>query len=260
FTQALRGARSGPRLAYHELRCLLGLAEVAAASGQTGMAARWYDEAEALATTSGDDQAFARALSGRAGLARANGDAARATRLYHQALDLEADTRDLPAMTRTFEALAALAAGGGQFEKAARLLGAASAIRERHGFARTAAEQAGYTGDLELTRQGLSAEAFADALWQGSRLSVAEALAYARRGRGGRRRATSGWPSLTTAERGVVALVAQGLTNPEVGERLFISRRTVQNHLAHVFAKLGITSRRELSEIAAEWGETLADA
>ncbi|MGH9281185.1 MAG: ATP-binding protein, partial [Acidimicrobiales bacterium] len=42
FTQALRGARSGPRLAYHELRCLLGLAEVAAASGQTGMAARWY--------------------------------------------------------------------------------------------------------------------------------------------------------------------------------------------------------------------------
>jgi DNA-binding NarL/FixJ family response regulator len=48
----------------------------------------------------------------------------------------------------------------------------------------------------------------------------------------------------------VARLVAQGLTNPEVGERLFISRRTVGHHLSHIYAKLGITSRRQLARVA----------
>jgi DNA-binding NarL/FixJ family response regulator len=43
------------------------------------------------------------------------------------------------------------------------------------------------------------------------------------------------------------SLVADGLTNPQIGERLFISRRTVQTHLVHVFAKLGISSRTQLA-------------
>lgn len=65
--------------------------------------------------------------------------------------------------------------------------------------------------------------------------------------RGPRRRPPSGWGSLTDTERRVVDLVAQGLTNPEVGRQLFTSRRTVETHLAHVFAKLGISSRVQLA-------------
>ena len=53
--------------------------------------------------------------------------------------------------------------------------------------------------------------------------------------------------SLTPTEQRVVALVAEGLSNPQIGERLFVSRRTVQTHLAHVFAKLGISSRTQLA-------------
>jgi DNA-binding CsgD family transcriptional regulator len=45
----------------------------------------------------------------------------------------------------------------------------------------------------------------------------------------------------------VVDLVIDGLTNPQIGERLYISRRTVQTHLAHVFTKLGISSRTQLA-------------
>jgi DNA-binding NarL/FixJ family response regulator len=45
----------------------------------------------------------------------------------------------------------------------------------------------------------------------------------------------------------VVDLVAEGLSNPQIGQRLYISRRTVQTHLAHVFAKLHITSRTQLA-------------
>jgi len=60
-------------------------------------------------------------------------------------------------------------------------------------------------------------------------------------------RAQSGWQSLTPSERAVVDLVAEGLSNPQIGQRLYISRRTVQTHLAHVFAKLHITSRAQLA-------------
>jgi DNA-binding CsgD family transcriptional regulator len=56
-----------------------------------------------------------------------------------------------------------------------------------------------------------------------------------------------GWETLTRAEREVVRHVVQGLSNREIGERLFVSARTVETHLAHVFAKLGIGSRVELT-------------
>ncbi|MDN5803714.1 MAG: LuxR C-terminal-related transcriptional regulator [Microlunatus sp.] len=69
-----------------------------------------------------------------------------------------------------------------------------------------------------------------------------------RRGRRGRRgRPRTGWESLTASEHAVIDLVAEGLSNPQIGQRMFISRRTVQTHLAHVFAKLDLSSRTLLA-------------
>jgi DNA-binding CsgD family transcriptional regulator len=65
--------------------------------------------------------------------------------------------------------------------------------------------------------------------------------------RGARQRPQIGWESLTPTEHTVVELVAEGLSNPQIGERLYVSHRTVQTHLAHVFAKLGISSRAQLA-------------
>jgi DNA-binding CsgD family transcriptional regulator len=71
-----------------------------------------------------------------------------------------------------------------------------------------------------------------------------------RRGRARKpRRPSVGWESLTDSELAVVRLVAEGLTNRQIGERLFVSRRTVETHLAHVFAKLGVATR---TQVAAE--------
>ncbi len=75
-------------------------------------------------------------------------------------------------------------------------------------------------------------------------------MAYAARGRGERKRPSTGWASLTPSELQVVRLVAEGLSNPKIGERLFVSKRTVQTHLKHVFAKVGVTSRSELASQA----------
>ena len=78
-----------------------------------------------------------------------------------------------------------------------------------------------------------------------------EAIAYAQRGRGQRKRPTSGWASLTPTELDVLRLVGEGLANNDVATRLFISPRTVQTHLTHVYTKLGLTSRVQLVQEAA---------
>lgn len=91
-----------------------------------------------------------------------------------------------------------------------------------------------------------------DAAWaEGSALSGDEAVAYAQRGRGERKRPSNGWASLTPAELDVVKLASEGLANKEIATRLFISPRTVQAHLTHIFAKLGVTSRVQLVQEAA---------
>jgi DNA-binding CsgD family transcriptional regulator len=63
----------------------------------------------------------------------------------------------------------------------------------------------------------------------------------------------NGWTALTTSELMVARLVAEGLTNREVAERLFVSPHTVNSHLRHVFSKLGITSRVELARVARDY-------
>jgi DNA-binding CsgD family transcriptional regulator len=56
-----------------------------------------------------------------------------------------------------------------------------------------------------------------------------------------------GWESLTETERRVVACLAEGLTNGEIGQRLYISKTTVASHLRSVFRKVGVSSRTELA-------------
>ncbi|HTK15362.1 MAG TPA: AAA family ATPase, partial [Acidimicrobiia bacterium] len=64
--------------------------------------------------------------------------------------------------------------------------------------------------------------------------------AHGRRRRRNRRKPVEfGWDALSPKEHDVAELVAQGLSNPQIGERLYISRRTVETHLAHTFRKLG---------------------
>jgi len=62
----------------------------------------------------------------------------------------------------------------------------------------------------------------------------------------------TGWAALTPAETAVVELVTEGRTNREIAERLFISPHTVSAHLRHVFEKMGVRSRVQLTRAAAE--------
>ena len=62
---------------------------------------------------------------------------------------------------------------------------------------------------------------------------------------------------LTAQERQIARLAREGLSNPEIGTRLFVSPRTVEWHLHNAFTKLGIHSRRELTRVLSSSGSEL---
>jgi DNA-binding CsgD family transcriptional regulator len=64
------------------------------------------------------------------------------------------------------------------------------------------------------------------------------------------RRPDHGWASLTPTELKIVGLVARGMSNPEIGGHLFLSRRTVQTHVSHILAKLSLQSRIDIAREA----------
>jgi predicted ATPase/class 3 adenylate cyclase/DNA-binding CsgD family transcriptional regulator len=139
-------------------------------------------------------------------------------------------------------------------QDATRLIAASDSLRSHTGVVRPLPERPIYEADLTTARSVLGNEAF-DAAWaEGAAMSAEEAIAYATRGRGKRRRPSHGWESLTPTELDVVGLVAEGLTNPQIAEKLFISRGTVKTHLSHIFAKLGVSTRAELATQATRRG------
>jgi predicted ATPase/DNA-binding CsgD family transcriptional regulator len=187
---------------------------------------------------------------GKAILARAaktEGDHDQAEDLAHSALRVQAEHRFVLDVVDTVETLAGLAAVRESFAEAARLFGAAEALRDETGYRRHPGWRATCNAEVALARTALGDEAFEASFAEGRSLSMDDAVAYASRARGERKRPSAGWESLTPTEVDVVRLAAQGLTNPEIGERLFISRGTVKTHLSHVFAKLGIANRSELA-------------
>ena len=187
-------------------------------------------------------------------LARRQGEPADAEDLHHRALARRHQHRLAPGVAESLEALAGIAAGQESPTEAARVFGAAAAMRASLGFVRGPVDQSRYEEDVATARQRLDEDAFAKAWAEGEALTIDAIVAYATRARGERKRPSSGWTSLTPTELEVVKLVAKGLSNPEIAERLFISRATVKTHLAHVFAKLGVTGRAELASEATRRG------
>jgi len=187
-------------------------------------------------------------------LARSQGDTRQAEDLHHEALLAQVRCGLRPGVAESLEALAALASDTESYVEATRVFGAAAALRQVIGLARWPAEQAAHDEHLARLRSHLGDAGYAAVWAEGAALSLDQAVAYVSRARGERKRPSFGWASLTPTELDVVRLTATGLSNPEIGARLFIARGTVKTHLTHVFGKLGITSRAELAAEATRRG------
>jgi DNA-binding NarL/FixJ family response regulator len=151
------------------------------------------------------------------------------------------------------ELLGVLAAARERPAAAARLLAAAAAARQPLGYLAPGftANRSAATAAASQARQVLGNDHFDQAWDQGGELTLDDAVAYATRKGGGRKRPATGWASLTPAELEVARLAGEGLRNDAIAARLFIAPGTVKVHLSHIFAKLGITTRAELAAQAA---------
>jgi predicted ATPase/class 3 adenylate cyclase/DNA-binding CsgD family transcriptional regulator len=223
------------------------VAETALANGERTAARRWADQAVSM--TSGWHRSLALTTRSRVWIAEGEPDAAESD--LHDALAAAGDVRAYLGVPDTLECLADLACRGGSDQEAVRLLGAADAIRRRTSEARFDIYQSDCESLLAQLRNAMGDEDFDCAWAEGAALSIDEAIAYARRGRGERKRPATGWASLTPTELDVVRLVGEGLANKDIATRLFISPRTVQTHLTHVYTKMDVTSRVQLAQEAA---------
>jgi len=105
---------------------------------------------------------------------------------------------------------------------------------------------------IEAFDAALALFAEAGAAWDAGRVRGRLRVHGVRRRLVPRERAETGWEAMTDSELAVARLVAQGLTNREVAEQLFVSPHTVSSHLRSIFAKLEINSRLALARIAAD--------
>ncbi|OBH64260.1 LuxR C-terminal-related transcriptional regulator [Mycobacterium sp. E2479] len=225
---------------------VIPLAQVALAQGDLTAARHRADNAVSVAP----GVHLIQALATRARVAIAQNEPDQAACDAHDALTRAADLKKYLAIPDALECLAILAVWAGAHRDAARLFGAARGVRIRTGYVRFKIYDAAHDASVAVLREATADNEFEVAWSEGEALSMEEALAYAQRGRGERKRPSTGWASLTPAELNVVKLVSEGLPNKDIAARLFISARTVQAHLSNVYSKLGISSRVQLAQEA----------
>ena len=196
-----------------------------------------------------------RSLLGLAQLAKKEDeDLGAAWELAHEGLEILDDYGDRVGAAAALETIADLSVALGEPERSLRLLAASQRFHTDTGIVRFPIEADRFGRACDTARAALDLTD-ATACWNaGWELSLSDAVAYARRGRGERGRPQFGWASLTPMERDVVRLVAKGHTNAEIGQRLFISVNTVKKHLSHVYAKVGVDRRADLAAEVARRG------
>jgi predicted ATPase/class 3 adenylate cyclase/DNA-binding CsgD family transcriptional regulator len=227
---------------------------ISEAQQNIGLARSQAEEALELSRENGLPYTEGRALLAIARIEHADGSIDRAEDVLHQALSAVSGS-GLPMETiMALEHIAAIAYEKESLEESARLFGAVQAARDLIGYPRTPIRLEEYEASITSVRRALGDDGFEAAWKEGTELSLDEAVAYATRARGERKRPSHGWTSLTPTELHVVVHVREGLTSPQIAERMFISPDTVRTHLKHVFVKLGVSTRAELAAEAVRRG------
>ena len=226
--------------------------------GDHERAKRLAERALAISREIGERQATTSALYTLAILAQTEGKDERARNLFEEGLRLSAELGNEADVAHCLEGLASMCGAEGKIVRAARLWGAEEALLEK-------LEDAVYTyvpdrvlhrSQVAAARSQVDEAAWAAAWTEGRMMSLEQAVEYALE------QEPAPDPSapepdlagLSAREVDVLRLVATGLTNAEVAERLFLSSRTVDWHMGSIYRKLEIHSRAEATRFAAQNG------
>ena len=272
-------------------QALNNLGEVARCEGDYARAASFYDESLQLFRELENSGDIARSLHNLAYVAHHMGEDARAAGLFHESLERFQERGNKRGMAECLAGLAAVALGfagaGGQgtepqaetahlgpaVQRSALLLAAAQAEFDALGMEMWPADQVEYDGNLATLRtlgSASNSENFEQAWAEGHAMSLETAVAYAladtppAAGLPGDIAPgddpTVSIPSLTAAypagltrrEAEVLRLVAAGLSNAELADRLHVSVNTIESHLRAIYGKIGVTRRSAATRFALE--------
>ena len=227
----------------------INLAVAARMTGNGELAERHIEEALDRFRAERFNIGMMMALGDLGDLARDRGNWTRALSLYMEALAVDRTDQAKRIVIEIIESVATVAAHANHPERSAVLLGAAEGLRDRLGLRyRPPRNRSSLERTIEATRLGLSTETYA-AAWQiGRDLPEDEAIAAARDVN------DSTVPpvkfALTARESEILRLLATGLTDPEIADRLYISVRTVEHHVASIYRKLDVRTRSAATSTA----------
>jgi predicted ATPase/DNA-binding SARP family transcriptional activator/DNA-binding CsgD family transcriptional regulator len=158
------------------------------------------------------------------------------------------------------DSFAGIAGAKGQGERAARLFGAAEALRKSIGAPLHGTDLPDYERSVAAARAEVDEAAWEAAFAQGMAMSAEEAAEYdlSEEDPSGRLPADEETDEplttdpLSAREREVAAMVARGMSNRQIAQELFLSERTIENHISKILRKLGRSSRTEVAAWATE--------
>ena len=231
---------------------LQALGWAALSAGDHARATALLEEVARMLQELGDRWSLARALFGLGLASSATGDLAAARRRYSESLALLQELGDRFLTAACLGGFAEIAAAGDRPARAVTLFAVSDALRAAIGAEHSAFVRERQERGLETARGRLDAAAFAAAWARGQALSLAEAFVEAQLEAAGERAGAD--LGLTPRELEVLRLIADGLTDAEVAERLVVSVRTVHAHSRSIFRKLGVGSRSAATRYALEHG------
>jgi non-specific serine/threonine protein kinase len=241
---------------------LNGLARAMLRQGDLTKARRLEDGSVVLHRQIGEHFQLALCLDVVGQLATAEGHYAEARAALRDSLHLRQDLGDRAGIAETLECIAALAATETQSERAVQLAGAAAGIREQVGAPPSPMQRSMLDHWLVPVRQALGAEPTARAWEAGRGMTIDQAVDLAvgvtepptTPPNGSPQRSAQQVGGLSPREREVAALLALGLSNRQIAQRLVVTERTVGAHIEHILAKLGFASRHQVGAWADEHG------
>jgi predicted ATPase/DNA-binding CsgD family transcriptional regulator len=249
----MRGLGHPERLPHWTVLPLANLGDLALLRGDMAQATAFAGEAVDQWRKVGYVWGIAQALGTVAAAACERGDQPRAATLYDETLSLWLACDDGRGIAGTLAGIAGVARARGQLERAARLLGAAWGLGDALGV-RFLVHHLYAERVLAAVRSRLDEPTFAAAWEAGRALSLDAAVAEARAALASPATESDTGYGLTPREREVLRLLAAGHPDREIAAALSISPRTVQTHVAALFAKLNAGTRAEAAVIAVRRG------
>jgi non-specific serine/threonine protein kinase len=239
---------------------------IALAEGDERRAAALWEQNLAACREAGQDSWIAGKLGDLGWLALRRGDRSRAANCFAEVLALDSKLYDPWETAESLLGLATVRAELSDYCRAAWLFGAGEAVSHGANLLSEVDDPLGLMRDpidraLAATRRALGENAFADSWRVGARYSRQEAVARALAdvesspsGSADARQRAAIYDQLTQREREVLGFLARRLTDQEIADSLFVSRRTISNHASRIFGKLGVDNRRQAAAVAARLG------